>query len=109
MARYLLLGLLLAVACKKPIDLKKEEAAYDAYLEALPELRVVPKDKPVLLSVVYVENPHLPTLDVAARQRVYDMYVREAYQDFSFDNNSYKPLTFSAGVNYRLYKGFGVE
>ena len=48
-------------------------------------------------------------VEVGVRQQVNDMYVREEYQDFSFDNNSYKPLTFSAGVNYRLYKGFGVE
>ena len=48
-------------------------------------------------------------VEVGVRQQVNDMYVREEYQDFSFDNNSYKPLTFSAGVSYRLYKGFGVE
>lgn len=48
-------------------------------------------------------------VEVGVRQQVNDMYVREEYQDFSFDNNSYKPLTFSAGVSYGLYKGFGVE
>ncbi|HSF90537.1 MAG TPA: outer membrane beta-barrel protein [Saprospiraceae bacterium] len=47
-------------------------------------------------------------LELGVRQQVNDMYVREEYQDFSFDNNSYKPLTFSAGVSYRLFEG-GVE
>ena len=48
-------------------------------------------------------------VEVGVRQQVNDMYVIEDYQDFSFDNNSYKPLTFSAGVSYRFYRGFGVE
>lgn len=48
-------------------------------------------------------------LEIGVRQQVNDMYVKETNQSFSFDNNSYKPLTFSAGVSYRLYKGFGVE
>jgi hypothetical protein len=85
MVRHLLLGLLFVVACKKPIDLKKDEAAYDAYLEALPELRVVPRDKPVLLSVVYVENPHLPKVDIAARQRVYAAVESLAKRVYGFD------------------------
>lgn len=57
---------------------------------------------------VYDVLPRLQ-VEVGVRQQVNDMYVKEDYQSFSFDNNSYKPLTFSAGVNYRLYKGFGVE
>ena len=48
-------------------------------------------------------------VEVGARQQVNDMYVMEENQSFRFNNNSYKPLTFSAGVSYRLYKGFGVE
>lgn len=44
-------------------------------------------------------------VEVGVRQQVNDMYVREEYQDFSFDNNSYKPLTLSAGVSYRLFEG----
>jgi hypothetical protein len=44
-------------------------------------------------------------VEVGVRQQVNDMYVIEEYQDFSFDNNSYKPLTFSAGVSYRLFDG----
>jgi hypothetical protein len=85
MVRYLLLGLFLASACKKPLDLKKEEAAYDAYLEALPELRVVQKNAPVQLSIVYVENPRWPTLDVAARQRVYANVETLARRIYGYD------------------------
>jgi len=44
-------------------------------------------------------------LEIGARKHVNDMYVKEEYQFFSNDNNSFKPLTFSAGVSYRLYKG----
>lgn len=48
-------------------------------------------------------------VEVGVRQQVNDMYVIEENQSFRFNNNSYKPLTFSAGVSYRLYKGIGVE
>ncbi|AFM10891.1 hypothetical protein [Turneriella parva] len=85
MQRYLLLTVLAFAACKKPVDLKKEEAAYDAYLEALPELRVVQKNIPVQLNVAYVENPHLPTLDVAGRQRVYASVEALARRVYGFD------------------------
>ncbi len=44
-------------------------------------------------------------LEIGARQQMSDMYVKEEYQYFSNDNNSFKPLTFSAGLSYRLYNG----
>ena len=44
-------------------------------------------------------------IEVGARKLVNDMFVKEEYQYFTYDNNSFKPLTFSAGLSYRLYKG----
>jgi len=44
-------------------------------------------------------------LEIGERQQMSDMYVKEEYKYFSNDNNSFKPLTFSAGLSYRLYNG----
>lgn len=70
MTRVFLLLVLLA-ACKKPVDLQQEEARYDAYIAALPALRVVPARNPVTLKVHYVERPNLPALDTNQRDDLY--------------------------------------
>ena len=44
-------------------------------------------------------------IEIGARKHMNDMYVKEDYQLFTNNNNSFKPLTFSAGVSYRLYIG----
>lgn len=85
MQRYLVLSVLLIAACKKPLDLKKEEAAYDAYLERLPELRPVPQSQRVNLQVIYVNDPRLPELDAAGRQRVYEAVQILAKRVYGYD------------------------
>lgn len=67
--RYFLI-LLVILSCGRKIDLKKEEAKYHEYLAALPELKVVPADKPVTLNVLVLENPDLPNLDVNEMTRL---------------------------------------
>ncbi len=82
MLRRLLPLLLVAVSCSKPVDLKREEALYDAYVSALPDLQVVPTNRPVTLKILYAEDPHFPRLDATARQRVYtsvSMLAQQAY------------------------------
>jgi len=54
--------------------------------------------------IAYEIFPNL-RLEVGIRKLVNDMYVKEEYQLYSNDNNSFKPLTFSAGLSYRLYNG----
>ena len=46
----------------------------------------------------------LPNLqvEVGARQQMNDVYVNESQQFFQYDKNSFKPLTFSAGISYRF-------
>lgn len=78
------LFVLLMVFCKKPFDLKVEEAKYDAYLAALPELRPVPKDKPVELAVHYVKADNLPELDVNERTRLYRLVEKLCAEKFGY-------------------------
>lgn len=68
--RYILIVLLIA-ACGKRVDLKKEGARYDAYLAALPDLRPVPQDQPVELSVLQVRNSRLPDLEAKEVANLY--------------------------------------
>lgn len=56
----------------------------------------------------YAIFPNLQ-LEVGVRQLVNDVYVQEELQYFRYDNNSYKPLTFSAGLSYRLFNGASTE
>lgn len=44
-------------------------------------------------------------LEVGVRQQVSDMYVKQEDRFFTNEDNSYKPFSFSVGLNYRLYKG----
>ena len=44
-------------------------------------------------------------IEAGVRQQVSDVYVNQEDQFFNFDNNSYKPFSFSVGLSYRLYKG----
>jgi hypothetical protein len=48
-------------------------------------------------------------LELGVRQQMSDVYVNEEYQFYTFNSNSFKPLTFSAGLSYRLFKGVSVE
>jgi hypothetical protein len=49
----------------------------------------------------------LPNLMVEAgvRQQVSDVYANQQDRFFNFDDNSFKPFSFSVGLSYRLYKG----
>ncbi|HEY3387660.1 MAG TPA: hypothetical protein VGK46_14200, partial [Saprospiraceae bacterium] len=42
-------------------------------------------------------------VEAGVRQQMSDIYVMEEFQFFILDNNSYKPLTLSAGISYRLF------
>lgn len=44
-------------------------------------------------------------VELGVRQQINDMYVMEDNQSFRLNGNSYRPLTFSAGVSYRLFEG----
>lgn len=44
-------------------------------------------------------------VEIGVRKHVNDMYGKEEYQGIINDNNSFIPLTFSAGLSYRLYNG----
>jgi hypothetical protein len=68
--KYFVLMLFL-VACHKPVNLAELEKAYDAYMENLPALKVVPTDKPIIIKINYVENSALPGLSGADRERLY--------------------------------------
>lgn len=57
--------------CARPVDLKKEEALYDAHIKALPELKVVPTGQQLILKVHYVERAGLPGLDTNIRDDLY--------------------------------------
>lgn len=87
MLRRLLPLVLIVTACSKPVDLKREEALYEDYLNALPELKAVPTSSPLTLKVLYVENPHLQKLDAAARQRVYASVASLAKQIYGYTLN----------------------
>lgn len=69
--QYFVTAALLLAACAKPVDLKQEEAKYDAYVAALPELKEVPRGDKVVLTVHYVERPQLPALDTNQREDLY--------------------------------------
>lgn len=82
--RYLLIPLIL-IACGKKIDLKKEEARYDEYIAGLPELKPVPTDRPVTLSVLILDNPDLPGLDENEITQLYSQVQSLAKQIYGYD------------------------
>ncbi|HMV34624.1 MAG TPA: hypothetical protein PKM44_15575 [Turneriella sp.] len=69
--KYFVTAALVLAACSKPVDLKQEEAKYDAYIAGLPELKEVPRSGKVVLKVHYVERPQLPALDTSQREDLY--------------------------------------
>ena len=69
--KYFVGAALVLAACAKPVDLKQEEAKYEAYIAALPELKEVPRSEKVVLRVHYVERPQLPALNTNEREDLY--------------------------------------
>lgn len=69
--RYIPLLMLFVVSCCKPVDLKKEEVLYNDYIKALPDLKIVSKDAPLVLKVHYVEKAGLLALDTEDRDSLY--------------------------------------
>ncbi|MBV6494313.1 MAG: hypothetical protein LDLANPLL_02344 [Turneriella sp.] len=75
------------LACKKQVDWKKEEVAFGAYVDALPDLRVTPRgtlQNPQTLLVRYVENPQLPKLTKEVRERIYLSLKEKALSVFGY-------------------------
>ena len=52
----------------------------------------------------YQLSPKLQ-VEVGVRKLMNDTYVKEELQIITYDNNSFKPLTFSAGISYRFDLG----
>lgn len=80
--RFLLFPVLL-VCCSTAVQMRVQEADYEKYLKALPELKPIAAGTGVSLAVRYVENPDLQTLDAATRAKLYRMvekYAAEAYK-----------------------------
>jgi len=68
--RYLI-SFIVLLGCNKPYDLKKEEAKYDAYIEALPELKPVAAGSQVELKVRYLSEPRFADLNSDERKKLY--------------------------------------
>lgn len=78
------LAICIAVACRKAAP-KSDAAAFDAYIEALPELKAVTAGTKIFLNVRYVEHPTLPTLTPAARARLYRATEVAVKKIFAYD------------------------
>lgn len=83
--KYFVSAVLLLAACAKPVDLKQEEAKYDAYVAALPELKEVPRTGKVVLKVHYVERPQLPALDTSQRENLYRLTEERVKEALGYD------------------------
>lgn len=80
--RFLLFPALL-VCCSTAVQMRIQEADYEKYLKALPDLKPIAAGASVSLAVRYVENPDLISLDAATRAKLYRMvekYAAEAYK-----------------------------
>ncbi|MFZ5629772.1 MAG: hypothetical protein ACOY5B_11630 [Spirochaetota bacterium] len=83
--KFIVSAVLLLAACAKPVDLKQEEAKYDAYVAALPELKEVPRTGKVVLKVHYVERPQLPALDTSQRENLYRLTEERVKEALGYD------------------------
>ncbi len=94
--KHLLAGLIVVAACSKPVDLKQEEAKYDAYIAALPELKAVPQSAKVVLKVHYVERPQLPALDTNEREDLYRLTESLAKKALGYDLKIEETIVYRA-------------
>lgn len=83
--KYIVSAALLFAACSKPVDLKQEEARYDAYIAALPDLKEVPRTGKIVLRVHYVERQQLPALDTSQRENLYRLTEERVKEVLGYD------------------------
>lgn len=94
--KYFVASAVILAGCSKPVDLKQEEARYDAYVSALPELKEVPRAGKVVLKVHYVERPQLPALDTNQREDLYRMTEERAKSALGYDLKIEETIVYRA-------------